>query len=57
MPILPIASPLNLPPLPRLPDILGNVSAGVAQLVEQLICNQPVAGSNPVTSFVKNRFC
>jgi hypothetical protein len=24
--------------------------AGVAQLVEQLICNQPVAGSNPVTS-------
>ena len=25
--------------------------AGVAQLVEQLICNQPVAGSNPVTSF------
>ncbi len=25
--------------------------AGVAQLVELLICNQPVAGSNPVTSF------
>ena len=24
--------------------------AGVAQLVEQLICNQPVAGSSPVTS-------
>ena len=24
--------------------------AGVAQLVEQLICNQQVAGSNPVTS-------
>ncbi len=24
--------------------------AGVAQSVEQLICNQPVAGSNPVTS-------
>jgi hypothetical protein len=26
-------------------------NAGVAQLVEQLICNQPVAGSSPVTSF------
>ena len=25
-------------------------SAGVAQLVEQLICNQPVGGSNPLTS-------
>ena len=25
--------------------------AGVAQLVEQLICNQPVGGSNPFTSF------
>lgn len=25
--------------------------AGVAQLVELLICNQPVAGSSPVTSF------
>ncbi|VEP15886.1 conserved hypothetical protein [Hyella patelloides LEGE 07179] len=24
--------------------------AGVAQLVELLICNQPVAGSSPVTS-------
>ena len=24
--------------------------AGVAQLVEQLICNQPVAGSSPITS-------
>jgi hypothetical protein len=29
--------------------------AGVAQLVEQLICNQPVAGSNPVTSFQVKR--
>ncbi len=29
--------------------ILGKV-AGVAQLVEQLICNQLAAGSNPVTS-------
>jgi hypothetical protein len=25
-------------------------NAGVAQLVEQLICNQPVGGSNPFTS-------
>ena len=30
--------------------ILFNKSAGVAQLVEQLICNQPVAGSSPITS-------
>ena len=28
--------------------------AGVAQLVEQLICNQQVAGSSPITSS-KNR--
>ncbi len=27
-------------------------SAGVAQLVEQLICNQPVGGSSPFTSSV-----
>ena len=26
------------------------VSAGVAQLVEQLICNQQVIGSNPIAS-------
>jgi hypothetical protein len=26
--------------------------AGLAQLVEQLICNQQVAGSSPITSFV-----
>jgi hypothetical protein len=26
--------------------------AGVAQLVEQLICNQPVAGSSPITSSI-----
>ncbi len=26
------------------------MSAGVAQLVEQLICNQQVAGSSPITS-------
>jgi hypothetical protein len=29
------------------------MSAGVAQLVEQLICNQPVASSSLVTSFPK----
>ena len=28
--------------------------AGVAQLAEQLICNQQVAGSIPVTSSTKN---
>jgi hypothetical protein len=26
--------------------------AGVAQLVEQLICNQPVGGSNPLASSI-----
>ena len=26
--------------------------AGVAQLVEQLICNQPVVGSNPIASSI-----
>jgi hypothetical protein len=29
---------------------LRSQNAGVAQLVEQLICNQPVGGSNPFTS-------
>ncbi len=29
--------------------------AGVAQLVEQLICNQPVASSSLVTSFLINK--
>jgi hypothetical protein len=28
------------------------LNAGVAQLVEQLICNQPVASSSLVTSFL-----
>ncbi len=28
--------------------------AGVAQSVEQLICNQPVGGSNPSTSSIKS---
>tara|TARA_B100001765_G_scaffold193622_1_gene142069 strand:+ start:737 stop:847 length:111 start_codon:yes stop_codon:yes gene_type:complete len=27
-----------------------NSKAGVAQLVEQLICNQQVVGSNPIAS-------
>jgi hypothetical protein len=33
-------------------NILYNAQffAGVAQLVEQLICNQPVAGSSPIAS-------
>ena len=30
--------------------IRAEVAAGVAQLVEQLICNQQVAGSSPITS-------
>ena len=37
----------------RLHHFLNNVlkyDAGVAQLVEQLICNQQVAGSSPITS-------
>ena len=29
--------------------------AGVAQLVEQLICNQPVGGSNPLASSTAGR--
>ena len=32
-------------------------NAGVAQLVEQLICNQLVGGSSPLTSSKKARFC
>ena len=28
--------------------------AGVAQLVEQLICNQRVVGSNPIASFIND---
>ena len=33
-----------------------NRFAGVAQSVEQLICNQLVGGSNPFTSFMMVRF-
>ena len=29
--------------------------AGVAQLVEQLICNQQVAGSSPIASLIKSK--
>ena len=34
----------------RINSAVGNVLAGVAQPVEQLICNQQVGGSNPSTS-------
>ncbi len=33
-------------------DKRSGVLAGVAQLAEQLICNQQVAGSSPITGFV-----
>ena len=32
------------------------MNAGVAQLVEQLICNHQVVGSIPITSFLKKVF-
>ena len=32
-----------------------SIVAGVAQLVEQLICNQQVAGSSPIASSIKRR--
>ena len=31
------------------------VNAGIAQLVEQLICNQQVVGSNPTAGSLVNR--
>ncbi len=34
--------------------VAGN--AGVAQLAEQLICNQQVAGSSPITSSIYSRY-
>ncbi len=37
-------------------NIAELVFAGVAQLVEQLICNQQVGGSSPSTSSKQNRF-
>ena len=38
---------------------IGCLRAGVAQLVEQLICNQPVGGSTPLASsrFFLNSLC
>ena len=33
--------------------LIYRVDAGIAQLVEQLICNQQVAGSSPVASSIK----
>ena len=45
--------------IPALPDggSAGGVGfpAGVAQLVEQLICNQQVAGSSPIASSTHDR--
>ncbi|KKQ49767.1 MAG: hypothetical protein US69_C0002G0042 [candidate division TM6 bacterium GW2011_GWF2_38_10] len=38
---------------PRFPLQLKEKCAGIAQLVEQLICNQQVAGSSPVASSIK----
>jgi hypothetical protein len=35
--------------------VWGN--AGIAQLVEQLICNQQVVGSNPTAGSLNFRFC
>ena len=32
------------------------MNAGVAQMVEQLICNHQVVGSIPITSFLKKVF-
>ena len=33
---------------------LGVINADVAQLAEQLTCNQQVIGSSPIVGFVKN---
>ena len=35
---------------------IKNIQAGVAQLVEQLICNQQVGGSSPSTSSILPEF-
>ena len=37
----------------RFPLQMNEIEAGVAQLVEQLICNQQVTGSSPVASSIK----
>ena len=41
--------------MPHLLFLLGLSEAGVAQLVEHLICNQRVGGSIPSASSTKNR--
>ncbi len=43
--------------LQKVLDLNLQKNAGVAQLAEQLICNQQVAGSSPITSSKKVRFC
>ncbi len=43
--------------LQKVLDLNLQKNAGVAQLAEQLICNQQVAGSSPITSSIKVRFC
>ena len=40
---------------PKAPPFTGD--AGVAQLAEQLICNQQVVGSIPITSSTLPRYC
>ena len=36
----------------------SRVNAGIAQLVEQLICNQQVIGSSPIAGFLcKSLYC
>ncbi len=35
---------------------LGSLDADVAQLAEQLICNQQVIGSSPIIGFHKTRY-
>ena len=37
-------------------DVWWRLIAGVAQLAEQLICNQQVAGSSPITSSIMGEF-
>ena len=56
-PAAPIAvnSALDLPPPGVFPRHGPSASAGVAQLVEQLICNQQVHGSNPCAGSNKTR--
>ena len=46
--LLLIASVVRIHPLPLL--FFEKKYAGVAQLAEQLICNQQVVGSSPITS-------